>query len=44
MTVGARIGPNTMRPARRERITLHTQDGLRLVGELALPLRSRSRP
>nr|WP_218952174.1 alpha/beta hydrolase [Amycolatopsis anabasis] len=32
-----RIGPNTRLPARRERITLHTGDGLRLVGELALP-------
>ena len=32
-----RIGPNTKLPARREAITLHTEDGLRLVGELALP-------
>jgi hypothetical protein len=34
---GVRIGPNTVLPARREAITLHTADGLRLVGELALP-------
>ncbi|MGA6167925.1 alpha/beta hydrolase [Amycolatopsis magusensis] len=32
-----RIGPNTLLPARREAVTLHTGDGLRLVGELALP-------
>jgi hypothetical protein len=28
----------TILPARREPVTLHTEDGLRLVGELALPL------
>ncbi|MGC7099547.1 alpha/beta hydrolase [Amycolatopsis lurida] len=33
-----RIGPNTKLPARREAVTLHTEDGLRLVGELALPV------
>src|SRR5215469_3622455 len=27
----------TVLPARREPVTLHTSDGLRLVGELALP-------
>jgi alpha/beta superfamily hydrolase len=32
-----RIGPNTELPARREPITLTTEDGLRLIGELALP-------
>lgn len=32
------IRGNTVLPARRERITLHTADGLRLVGELAQPL------
>ena len=31
------IRANTVLPARREAITLTTQDGLRLVGELALP-------
>lgn len=31
------IGPNSVLPARREPITLTTSDGLRLVGELALP-------
>ncbi|GAA0533624.1 hypothetical protein GCM10011581_07020 [Saccharopolyspora subtropica] len=35
------IRANTVLPARREPITLHTADGLRLVGELALP---ESRP
>ncbi|MHA6800963.1 alpha/beta hydrolase [Bounagaea algeriensis] len=38
---GTRIGPNTMLPARRRSITLHTADELRLIGELALP---ESRP
>jgi alpha/beta superfamily hydrolase len=33
-----RIGANTLLPGRREPITLTTSDGLRLVGELALPL------
>jgi uncharacterized protein len=28
----------TILPARREPVTLHTEDGLRLIGELALPL------
>lgn len=32
------IGPLTILPARREEIELHTADGLRLVGELALPV------
>ena len=36
MTVQVRA--NTVLPARREPLTLHTSDGLRLVGELALPL------
>ncbi|SFD70691.1 hypothetical protein SAMN04487819_102224 [Actinopolyspora alba] len=31
------IRANTVLPGRREPITLHTADGLRLVGELALP-------
>jgi alpha/beta superfamily hydrolase len=33
----AEIRANTVLPARREVITLHTADGLALVGELALP-------
>jgi alpha/beta superfamily hydrolase len=33
-----RIRANSVLPARREAITLHTADGLSLVGELALPL------
>src|SRR5262249_21194722 len=33
-----RLHPNTVLPARRENIELHTADGLRLVGELALPV------
>lgn len=36
--MGERIGPNTELPARREPITLTTEDGLRLIGELALPV------
>jgi uncharacterized protein len=32
------IRPATVLPANRTRITLHTQDGLRLVGELATPV------
>src|SRR3954447_19918678 len=32
-----RIRPNSVLPARREALTLHTADGLELVGELALP-------
>src|SRR5919108_3009429 len=32
------IRANSVLPARREPITLHTADGLDLVGELALPL------
>jgi alpha/beta superfamily hydrolase len=35
-----RIRANSVLPARREAITLHTADGLSLVGELALPLDS----
>ncbi len=39
MSVGAHtIRANTVLPARRVDIELHTADGLRLVGELALPL------
>ena len=38
-TVGTHtIRANTVLPARRHEIELHTADGLRLVGELALPL------
>jgi hypothetical protein len=33
----AEIRANTVLPARREPVTLHTADGLELVGELALP-------
>ncbi len=33
----AAIRANSVLPARREAVTLHTADGLRLVGELALP-------
>jgi alpha/beta superfamily hydrolase len=33
----AEIRANTILPARREPVTLHTADGLALVGELALP-------
>ncbi|NED57755.1 alpha/beta hydrolase, partial [Micromonospora aurantiaca] len=33
----AEIRAATVLPARREEITLHTSDGLELVGELALP-------
>jgi alpha/beta superfamily hydrolase len=32
-----RIRASTVLPARREPITLHTSDGLRLIGELSLP-------
>lgn len=35
--VTSEIRANTVLPARREPIALHTADGLRLVGELALP-------
>jgi uncharacterized protein len=35
---GTTIRANTVLPARRDDIELHTADGLRLVGELALPL------
>jgi alpha/beta superfamily hydrolase len=34
----AKIRANSVLPARREPLTLHTADGLGLVGELALPL------
>jgi alpha/beta superfamily hydrolase len=34
----ADIRANTVLPARREPVTLHTADGLELVGELALPV------
>lgn len=33
-----RIGANSVLPARREPVTLTTADGMRLIGELALPL------
>jgi alpha/beta superfamily hydrolase len=33
----AKIRGNSILPARRERVSLHTADGLELVGELALP-------
>ena len=32
------LAPNSVLPALREPITLHTDDGLKLVGELALPV------
>ena len=38
MTAMAKIRGSSVLPARREPITLQTADGLRLVGELALPL------
>ncbi len=38
LTTGVPIRANTVLPARREPITLHTADGLDLVGELALPV------
>ena len=38
MTTGTHIRASSVLPARREPIELHTADGLRLVGELALPL------
>lgn len=41
MSAGSAIRANTMLPADRRPVTLHTADGLHLVGELALPL---SRP
>lgn len=37
MTPVAAIRANSVLPARREALTLHTADGLELVGELALP-------
>lgn len=37
MSNGPRIRANSVLPARREPLTLPTSDGLRLVGELALP-------
>ena len=38
MTTGTHIRASSVLPARREPIELHTADGLRLIGELALPL------
>lgn len=38
VTGARKIQANTVLPARRRDIELHTADGLRLVGELALPL------
>ncbi|MGI8577149.1 MAG: alpha/beta hydrolase [Nocardioidaceae bacterium] len=35
--MGQRIGPNSILPARRQRLTVKTADGLGLVAELALP-------
>ncbi|GAA1142505.1 alpha/beta hydrolase [Nesterenkonia lutea] len=35
------LGPKSVLPARREEITLETEDGLSLLGELALPLHVR---
>jgi hypothetical protein len=43
MAVMAAIRANSVLPARREPITLHTADGLSLVGELALPQDSAPR-
>jgi hypothetical protein len=37
MTRQSRIRGNTVLPARRQALTLHTSDGLALVGEVALP-------
>ncbi|MGP4018065.1 alpha/beta hydrolase [Saccharopolyspora sp. 5N708] len=37
------IRANTILPANREQITLHTADGLKLIGELALPESRRPR-
>ncbi len=37
MTTKSRIRGNTVLPARRQPLTLHTSDGLELVGELAVP-------
>jgi uncharacterized protein len=37
MSHGVEVGPSTVLPARREEVTLVTDDGLRLVGELAGP-------
>lgn len=38
MTVSPAISANSVLPARRVPLTLHTEDGLSLVGEAALPL------
>lgn len=38
-----RIAANSVLPARREEISLHTSDGLTLVGELALPEKGEPR-
>ena len=38
MSETVEVGPSTVLPARRRPLTLHTADGLSLVGELALPL------
>ena len=38
MATGRSIRANSVLPARREALTLHTADGLALVGELATPL------
>jgi alpha/beta superfamily hydrolase len=38
VTAPVEIGPRTVLPAERRPLTLHTADGLSLVGELALPL------
>ena len=41
--MGIEIRANTVLPARREPIVLHTADGVDLVGELALPMERRPR-
>ena len=38
-TAAQRSGANTVLPAAAQPLTLHTSDGLRLVGELAQPAR-----
>ncbi len=37
LAAGERIGPNSELPAERRPVTLHTADGLRLEGQLAVP-------
>lgn len=40
----AEIVSNSVLPAKREAITLVTEDNLRLVGELALPVSENQKP